>query len=92
MENQLVEPELIDIDAELKKAAHAAEGKQGVRASLFTLIVYANEGERAQHFQELIEKVIAKFPCRVITITATKNSRTKNRGYHNSSWIRKCLL
>jgi glucose-6-phosphate dehydrogenase assembly protein OpcA len=77
MENQLVEPELIDIDAELKRATLAAEGKQSVRASLFTLILYVNEGSRAEHFKNLIEKVIAKFPCRVITITATQTSGLK---------------
>jgi glucose-6-phosphate dehydrogenase assembly protein OpcA len=65
-----VAPKLVNIDAELKKAAQEAHGNKSVRASLFTLLLYVKEGERADHFNSLLEKVIAKFPCRVILMKA----------------------
>ncbi len=46
------------------------EGQSKMRASLFNLIFYTEETARADYFQKIAEKVVEKFPSRLIFITA----------------------
>lgn len=59
---------LADISQELKSLWNAELGEKKIRASLFTLILYAQKTERKPFYDNLIKSVLSKFPCRVIFI------------------------
>jgi len=44
--------------------------KKQAPASLFNLVIYAHEASRVEHFEELIQTILSKFPCRIIFIHA----------------------
>jgi len=46
----------------------APEGRNTLRASLFTLIVVAKDTERVRHCQRLVNLIANKFPCKVVFI------------------------
>ena len=54
---------------EIKKNDHITmNGSNKQKASLFNFIIYTHEERRVPYFRELVDKVIEKFPCRIIFI------------------------
>lgn len=64
--------ELTNIEEELQKLWDLEQGKDKIRACLFNLIVYLQEGPRAEEYQETIRQVVSKFPCRILLIQEKK--------------------
>lgn len=62
-----------DIHSALSRLWETLEGTGKMRASLFNLIVYAEEGPRAEYTQKIAHTVIEKFPARVILIRTSKS-------------------
>lgn len=61
------------IEKELSRLLKQQERKRQ-RACLFTLIIYVHEERLVNYLQELVDTILAKFPCRIIFI----NSAQKN--------------
>ena len=57
------------IQPELDRIWEGLEGAQKTRASLFNLIFYTEKREREKYIHTIAQKVIEKFPSRVIFIT-----------------------
>lgn len=74
MEDYLMNgPQLIapgQIESELTRIWESLEGANKTRACLFNLIVYTEKNRRESYFHSVVQKVIEKFPSRVIFITA----------------------
>ncbi|MBM3193218.1 MAG: hypothetical protein FJZ59_03175 [Chlamydiae bacterium] len=51
------------------------QGSSAVRASLFNLVIYTKNNERQDYFQKIAKGVIKKFPCRIIMITESEESK-----------------
>lgn len=54
----------------------AVEGQNLIKASLFNLIVLADNLQRGHQCQELVHLVTEKFPCRVIFVQSDEQSQT----------------
>ena len=64
-------------DEEQEKAPTAAsEGQNLIKASLFNLIVLAQNPERAVHCQKLVELITEKFPCKIIFVRADPDAQS----------------
>lgn len=59
----------MDIALDLRNIWNRLETAAVMRASLFNLIIVANEGERKSYLRQITHKVIERFPCRLIFIT-----------------------
>lgn len=59
----------MDIGLDLRHIWDRLETTGVMRASLFNLIVVANEGERNGYLRQITHKVVERFPCRIIFIT-----------------------
>ncbi len=64
-----------EIQTELNRIWDSIEGTNKVRASLFNLIFFTNKKVRAEYIHTIAEKVIEKFPSRVIFITADTETK-----------------
>lgn len=80
MTQQTVKPALIE--SELMKIWGKLSGINKTRASLFNLIVYTKLSPRVDYFRKSVRKVIEKFPCRIIFISADPN---REKEYINTS-------
>lgn len=60
---------LVNIECELKRLWDEQQGQKRTRACLFNLIVFAKKNNRDAYCHSLIEKVLSKFPCRILSIT-----------------------
>ena len=69
---QLVSP--ADIQSALNKIWESLETKNVTRACLFNLIFYTEKNNRSAYMQQIAQKVVEKFPSRVIFISFDKNS------------------
>jgi len=58
-----------DIESELNRVWESFQGPNKIRASLFNLIIYAKKGQRYSYLKLVAEKIIEKFPSRIILIT-----------------------
>jgi len=58
-----------DIESELERIWKSLQGTNKMRACLFNLIIYAKKNERVNYLTEVVQKIIEKFPSRVIFIT-----------------------
>src|SRR5690242_10406008 len=58
------------IQDKLNAIWESLETAQTTRASLFNLIFYSKKNARTPYVQKLAEKIVEKFPSRVIFITA----------------------
>lgn len=58
-----------EIQAELTRIWDSLEGTNKMRASLFNLIFYTKKKARAEYIKTISQKVIEKFPSRVLFIT-----------------------
>ncbi len=61
---------IVDIDKELHKLWESLEATNKIRACLFTLVLYTDDGDRTQHFKDLVTEIIETLPCRIIFIRA----------------------
>lgn len=77
--------QIVAIDEELKKLHKAQADKKGTQASLFTLIVYVDEEQRAEYLQGIIQSIIEKYPCRIIFIHLDKTPSSDHLRVHVSS-------
>lgn len=64
-----------DIQAELTRIWDSLEGTNKIRASLFNLIFYTPKKGRIEYIKTIAQKVIEKFPSRVIFITSDRESK-----------------
>jgi glucose-6-phosphate dehydrogenase assembly protein OpcA len=67
--------EVGNIQAELTRVWDSLEGTNKIRACLFNLIVFTQKNERVPYIRTIVQKVIERFPSRVIFITVDKNSK-----------------
>lgn len=67
-----------NIGKELKKLSSDAKDKKQRKACLFTLVIFAHEPKRAAQLKDLIDTILAKFPCRLIFIHADCSSKEKH--------------
>ena len=58
-----------DIESELEKIWDSLQGTNKMRACLFNLIIYAKKSQRVGYLNEMAQKIIEKFPCRIIFVT-----------------------
>jgi glucose-6-phosphate dehydrogenase assembly protein OpcA len=72
METDLVE--IAQIQSELTRIWDSLEGTNKIRACLFNLILVTYKNERAEYIRTITEKVIERFPSRVIFITIDKEA------------------
>jgi len=80
MTQQTVKPALIE--SELMKIWEKLSEINKTRASLFNLIVYTKLSPRVDYFRKIVQKVIEKFPCRIIFISADPD---REKEYMNTS-------
>jgi glucose-6-phosphate dehydrogenase assembly protein OpcA len=76
---QVVSPS--QIERTLNSIWEALESTNKMRASLFNLIIYAPKNERASYIHKVAEKMIERFPSRVILISVDK---TPGQNYLNT--------
>lgn len=63
----VVEPS--QIESELEKIWDSLQGTNKMRACLFNLIIYSKKSQRVGYLNEITQKIIEKFPCRIIFVT-----------------------
>ncbi len=68
MVDEALDIKIPSIEKELDSLWKASQDKKQVKACLFTLIIYAQEPRRVQYLQELVDTILAKFPCRIIFV------------------------
>lgn len=73
-----------DIQTALNKIWESYETTNVTRASLFNLIFYSDKNTRTPYIQKLAQKVIEKFPSRIIFISADKQSKEDRLKTHVS--------
>ncbi|MFS8563166.1 MAG: glucose-6-phosphate dehydrogenase assembly protein OpcA [Rhabdochlamydiaceae bacterium] len=66
--------DVANISAELTRIWDSLESSNKMRASLFNLILFTQKNERAGYIRTIAQKVIERFPSRVIFITVDKNN------------------
>lgn len=64
-----------EIQKELARIWESVEGSNKMRASLFNLIFYTQKRNRDAYVHQVAQKVIEKFPCRIIFITSDQESQ-----------------
>lgn len=64
-----------DIQRELDRIWESLETKNVARACLFNLIFYTQKNHRSAYIQRLAQKVVEKFPARVIFVTVDKTTK-----------------
>ncbi len=65
-----------EIEAELVKIWDDLQGKNKMRACLFNLVIFARKDARRDYLQSVAQRVVKKFPCRIIFITSDTESST----------------
>lgn len=64
---KLVDP--AQIESELEKIWDSLQGTNKMRACLFNLIIYSKKSQRVGYLNEVTQKIIERFPCRIIFVT-----------------------
>ena len=64
---QIVSPELIE--KQLQSIWEGLVKENKMRASLFNLIVYNHLSPRTDYFRSIVQKVIERFPCRILFVS-----------------------
>ena len=67
------EIQIADISKELERQWEEQKAKHQVRASLFNLILYCHEPHRVPYFEEFIQTLVERFPCRIFFIQGELN-------------------
>jgi glucose-6-phosphate dehydrogenase assembly protein OpcA len=65
---------ITDISSALQKAWEGIEGTNKMRACLFNLVIYAPKNSRSPYVRTLVQKVIERFPSRVIFLEIDETS------------------
>lgn len=68
-------PHIVDparIEGELLKIWEELSKENTTRASLFNLVVFNRLSSRTDYVQNVVQKVLEKFPCRILFITETQ--------------------
>jgi hypothetical protein len=77
--NTPVDIQIPCIQKELDAIAKGILEKKQVKASLFNLVIYAHEyahePKRIRYFQELVDTILGKFPCRILFINACESDK-----------------
>lgn len=73
--------DLVNIDEKLKALWDEELGKNRVRASFYTLLLYTQKGNKEQHYKKFLQTVIAKLPSRVLWIKEEKEQNVGSSGY-----------
>jgi len=71
---QIVKPE--EIESKLLKIWEELAKENKMRACLFNLIVFNRYSNRTDYIRSIVQKVIEKFPCRLIFISEDPNPHT----------------
>lgn len=58
-----------EIEKELERIWDSLQGTNKMRACLFNLIIFSKKGQREGYLEQLAQKMIEKFPSRIIFIT-----------------------
>lgn len=58
-----------NIEPELQRIWDSLQGTNKMRACLFNLIIYAKKTQRMDYLNQVVQKVIEKFPSRIIFVT-----------------------
>jgi hypothetical protein len=61
-----------NIESELTRIWDSLQGTNKMRACLFNLILYTQKGKRTDYIRKIAQKVIERFPSRVLLVTADK--------------------
>ncbi|HSX04076.1 MAG TPA: glucose-6-phosphate dehydrogenase assembly protein OpcA [Rhabdochlamydiaceae bacterium] len=72
-QSRLVSP--LEIQPELTRIWDELQSKNKMRASLFNLIFYTPKSQRTDYIHSIAEKVIERFPSRIIFITADNETK-----------------
>lgn len=67
MSEQLIKPS--QIDSELERILESLQGTNKMRACLFNLIIYSKKDQRVEYLKTVAQKIIQRFPSRVIFAT-----------------------
>lgn len=59
-----------DIEKELRTLWNSSLANKQLKASLFTILIYARASRRVQYFHDLVDSILDRFPCRIIFIHA----------------------
>ncbi len=71
--NQVIPP--ANIENELERIWDSLQGTNKMRACLFNLIIYTKKNRREEYLHEVAQKLIQKFPSRIIFITVDEESK-----------------
>ncbi len=67
-----------NIEIELDSILESLHGTNKQRACLFNLIIYAKCSQRSSYLNKVTQKIIEKYPCRIILVTYDKNITKQN--------------
>lgn len=73
------------IEEELASLWKAKPEKDQLKACLFNLVVYTQDPYRIKYFEDLIQKIMEKFPCRVLFIQGDPNTSASFLNVHVST-------
>jgi glucose-6-phosphate dehydrogenase assembly protein OpcA len=85
MNKQEIDIQIPNIEKELDLQWSLQKKDYDTKASLFTLIIYAQDKRRVSYLQELVNSILDKFPCRIIFIQREKESTSSYFRIHVSS-------
>ncbi len=71
-----------EIESQLVKILDELQGTNKMRACLFNLVIYAKNNSRLNYLEEVAQKVIEKFPSRIIMII---HNDQKDKDYLNTA-------
>ena len=75
MARPTVDIQIPNIEKDLRDSSKNELQKKTAKASLFTLVIFANELRRVCYLQELVNTILDKFPCRIIFIQGDVQSQ-----------------
>lgn len=64
-----------DIEKARNELWRQHQGTNAVSASLFNFIIYAKKNSREEYLQKIARNIIKKFPCRIILITESEETK-----------------
>ena len=67
------------IRSALSRIWESLEAANKMRACLFNLIVFTQKNDRSDYFTQIVRRIVEKFPCRVIAITAMEKEMIEAR-------------
>lgn len=71
---EAVDIQIPNIEKDLTGLSRQAGNKSQFKACLFTLVIYVHENRLVDYYQELVDTILDKFPCRIIFIHGDNQS------------------